>query len=434
MGFDPKKKRAGRRAMSAIAGLVAAATLVSPLAAYAADGGGGSGPGTDTGDGGNGGNGKVSWIYKDSYGAPTYETAVAALKAAGVSVMSGAQSKSTITQAVTDASNECVTRSRTHGDANPTCRLVGLGFVHTPDGSGDWYTGAHGSFNAKTWQDAYVASGIPGNTYEYRGVKYNTGNFFSDGKTNVNSLVQRETNKAPVAVVAIVLNQYEPPVDYKLTVTTNQQSAAMKVGSTDPVHDTVHANRNGSGLDETLNATAILHYDGHPNGYVAAKSAAKTFTMKNTGDTRTPDFTPADLGMKHWQHGNYWFDVQVSKQGHMQAAVDTTDREAAETYTVPDVPPEKPVKRIEKGTSASRMVNRTTITSGTGRGGYEMTFRDTITPNGVNYEISGYRLVDLTDNGRDVSGEFAINWDKAANTVTAVRTADKGEMPLDHQY
>ena len=154
MGFDPKKKRAGRRAMSAIAGLVAAATLVSPLAAYAADGGGGSGPGTDTGDGGNGGNGKVSWIYKDSYGAPTYETAVAALKSAGVSVMDGAQSKSTITQAVTDANNECVTRSRTHGDANPTCRLVGLGFVHTPDGSGDWYTGAHGSFNAKTWADA----------------------------------------------------------------------------------------------------------------------------------------------------------------------------------------------------------------------------------------------------------------------------------------
>ena len=434
MGFDPKKKRAGRRAMSAVAGLVAAATLVSPLAAYAADGGGGSGPGTDTGDGGNGGNGKVSWIYKDSYGAPTYETAVAALKSAGVSVMNGAQSKSTITQAVTDANNECVTRSRTHGDANPTCRLVGLGFVHTPDGSGDWYTGAHGSFNAKTWADAYKASGISGTTYYYQGVGYKTTDNFSDGKTNIDSLAAREMGKAPIAMVALVLNQYEPPVDYKLTVTTNQQSAAMKVGSTDPVHDTVHANRNGSGLDETLTATAILHYDGHPNGYVAAKSAAKTFTMKNTGDTRTPDFTPADLGMKHWQHGNYWFDVQVSKQGHMQAAVDTTDREAAETYTVPDVPPEKPVKKIEKGTSASRMVNRTTITSGTGRGGYEMTFKDTITPNGVNYEISGYRLVDLTDNGRDVSGEFAINWDKAANTVTAVRTADKGEMPLDHQY
>ena len=36
MGFDPKKKRAGRRAMIAIAGLVAAATLVSPLVAFAA--------------------------------------------------------------------------------------------------------------------------------------------------------------------------------------------------------------------------------------------------------------------------------------------------------------------------------------------------------------------------------------------------------------
>ena len=435
MGFDPqKRKRAGRRAMSAIAGLVAAATLVSPLAAYAADGGGGSGSGTGTGDGDDGGNGKVSWIYKDSFGSPTYETAVAAMRAAGVSVMDGANSRSTITKAVTDANGECQARSKANGDANPTCRLVGLGYVHTPDGSGDWYTGANGTFNAKTWADAYKASGISGTTYYYQGVGYKTTDNFSDGKTNVDSLAAREMSKAPVAVVAIVLNQYEPPVDYRLTVTTNQQSVAMKVGSTDPVHDTVHANRNGSGLDETLNATAVLHYDGHPNGYVAAKSVAKKFTMRNTGDTRTPDFTPADFGMKHWQHGNWWFDIQVAKQGHMQAAVDTADREAAETFTVPDVPPEKPVKRIDKGTSASRMVNRTAITSGTGRGGYEMTFKDTITPNGVDYEISNYRLVDLTDGDKDVSGEFTINWDKANNLVTAVRSADKGEMPLDHEY
>ena len=51
MGFDQKRKRAGRRTMSAIAGLVAAATLVSPLVAYAGTGGAGSGSGSGSGDG-----------------------------------------------------------------------------------------------------------------------------------------------------------------------------------------------------------------------------------------------------------------------------------------------------------------------------------------------------------------------------------------------
>ena len=433
MVSEKNDKRRGLRLRPLVAGLVAAATLLSPCVAYAGEGGAGSGSGSGSGDGTAGGNGKVSWVYRDSWGAPTRENAVAAMDSIGVRNLGGTQSNQALDQALNQANTECADRSKAEGLSNAQCRLVGLGFVHTPGSTGDYYTGANGTFNADVWKAAYNSSGIPNNTYTYQGAKYTTASRFNDGVTTINALATREMGKASVAVVAIVLNQAEPPVDYKLTVTTNQQSAAMKVGSTDPVHDTVHANRNGSGLDESLNATAILHYDGHPNGYVAAKSATKTFTMKNAGDTRTPDFTPADLGMKHWQHGNYWFDIQVSKQGHMQAAVDTTDREAAETYTVPDVPPETPVKKIEKGTSASRMVNRTTITSGTGRGGYEMTFRDTITPNGVNYEISDYRLVDLTDNGRDVSGEFAINWDKAANTVTAVRTADKGEMPLDHQ-
>ena len=80
------------------------------------------------------------------------------------------------------------------------------------------------------------------------------------------------------------------------------------------------------------------------------------------------------------------------------------------------------------------MTNRTVITYGTGKGGYEMAFKDEITADGVDYTVDNYRLVDKSDNDRDVSGEFQIGWDKAANTVTAVRTADKGEMPLDHKY
>ncbi len=33
-----------------------------------------------------------------------------------------------------------------------------------------------------------------------------------------------------------------------------------------------------------------------------------------------------------------------------------------------------------------------------------------------------------------MSGEFTIAWDRKTDTVSAVRSADKGEMPLDHQY
>ena len=421
--------------MSAIAGLVAAATLVSPLAAYAADGGGGSGSGSGSGDGTAGGNGKVSWIYKDSYGAPTYETAVAALKAAGVSVMDGVQSKSTITQAVTDANNECVTRSRTHGDANPTCRLVGLGFVHTPDGSGDWYTGAHGSFNADVWKAAYNSSGIPNNTYTYQGVGYRTSDRFSDGVTTINALATREMGKAPVAVVALVLNQYEPPVDYDLTVTTNhKQRTDLKVGSTDPIGDTLHASNNGSSIKENLNGTAVIHYEGQKNGYVAAKTVSKPITFANSGDTPLDKLaTPADFGLSHWQEGQYWIDIQVARQGKMKSAVDTTDKDPSETWTVSAEPPTPPTKTIDEGVSADSMTNRTVITYGTGKGGYEMTLKDKITANGVDYTVDDYKLVDKTDNDRDVSNEFTVTWDRKTDTVSAVRTADKGEMPLDHK-
>ena len=70
------KKRRGLRPL--VAGIVAAATLLSPCVTYAGDGGAGSGPGSGIGTG------KVSWVYKDSWGAPTRENAVAAMDSIGV--------------------------------------------------------------------------------------------------------------------------------------------------------------------------------------------------------------------------------------------------------------------------------------------------------------------------------------------------------------
>lgn len=432
MGFARKKA-----VKAAVAGLAAGAMLLTAMPAYAGIGSGGGGV---HGGGNVGPSGDILYLQDDSnytdspaqgWGQASIDYALQAMRNSGYKIPTDDSYAivSRIKSSCTEAINQAVA-DKSDGDATQA-RVIGVAatIADGSDGLVPWGT------NPTDFRNRFDANwnALGDKSDDLKGYDSTWVQKVHDKFTDQ---ITTTGNQYPtgVQVVCVAVNNQQPPRDYDLTVTTNQQSAAMRVGSTDPVHDTVHANRNGSGLDESLNATAILHYDGHPNGYVAAKSAAKTFTMKNAGDTRTPDFTPADLGMKHWQHGNYWFDIQVSKQGHMQAAVDTTDREAAETYTVPDVPPETPVKKIEKGTSASRMVNRTTITSGTGRGGYEMTFKDTITLNGVNYEISDYRLVDLTDNGRDVSGEFAINWDKAANTVTAVRTADKGEMPLDHQY
>lgn len=207
----------------------------------------------------------------------------------------------------------------------------------------------------------------------------------------------------------------------------------MQVGSTDPIGDVIHADNGGSAIRETLNGTAIIHYENGP--YLPAKSVSKPISFPSNGDTQLDDLaSPKDFGMEHWAEGTYWIDIQVPKQGRMQAAVDTADRDPAESWKVSSVPPEPPVKKIEDGVSADRMTNRTTITYGTGRGGYEMRFRDVIEPNGVEYSVDNYRLIDRIDGNRDVSGEFEINWDKASNTVSAARSADKGEMPMDHVY
>ncbi|WP_425594083.1 DNA topoisomerase [Bifidobacterium bifidum] len=120
-----------------VAGIVAAATLLSPCVAYAGDGGAGSGPGSGPGSGI--GTGKVSWVYKDSWGAPTRENAVAAMASIGVRNFGGAQSNQAIDQALNQANTECVNRSKSEGRGSAQCRLVGLGFVHMWEAVGDDY-------------------------------------------------------------------------------------------------------------------------------------------------------------------------------------------------------------------------------------------------------------------------------------------------------
>lgn len=422
-------KKIGNSVKAAVALVAAAATLASPTVALA-DSGGGTGSGGN--GGGTGGSASIHWKYNESW--PASPSGVrSALSAMGYPDAGGNGNDATIRSSLSQAINQC--NSSFTGTGPADCRLVAVGIVGN-DNYHKWYQGSNWE-DATAWANAWTAE-TSGRTYYYQGTGYQTSMSWHDkiGTRSVNSMVKDNVMadlSASIRVVVLAKNQPAQP-KYKLSVTTAQSSpAAMTVGSVSPVHDVITTSANGSSIRENVSAKVIMHYDGQRNGYVAAKSAEKTMTLGNTGTANSPDFTPSDFGMSQWQEGTYWFDVQVAKQGKMAAAVDTTDREASESFPVAAVPPSKPSKSIQEGTSADQMVNRTTITTGTGRGGYEMTIQDRITPNGVNYSIDKYKLVDTTS-GADVSGDFTITWDRNANTVTAVRTAAKGEMPLDHTY
>lgn len=319
MGSTNKNKKWGKAALAA---MVAAATLCTPVAgAFAADGGGGSGTGSGTGDGTAGGEGQISWVYKDSFGAPTRENVKAAMQAAGVKSMDGAESNGAIDEAVTNANNECVARAKASGNQNPECRLVSVGFVHTPGKSGDWYTGANGGFNAKKWADAYKAAGISGTTYYYQGVGYKTTDNFSDGQTNIDSLAAREMAKAPRSVVAIVLDQDEPPVDTPPAPPTKHITEGVSADSmTNTTTIESKTGRKGTKLD--FKDT----FDPHGQKYtvsnlkVTDKTANKDMTGSYTFNTANGATPSGNVLTATWNGGNlpddhdfeFTFDVTVS--------------------------------------------------------------------------------------------------------------------------
>lgn len=420
-----------------MAALTAGALALGCLApaAFAEGGGGGSGEG----GGGSGGQvpsqtADVHWIYKDSWPA-TLDGMKQAIRDSGTTLSSDLEDGSNqfvdMNAILADAISECKASYTGEGDAE--CRMVAVGYARLGNGV---FSGSYVSSNARQrWESQWAAEGR--GTYQYQGQSYTTGTTWTDrlGVRSVDSLVQDSINANPDASFrVVVLAKNQPPVDYPLTVTTShRQQTDMQVGSTTPVGDTIHANNGGSSIKETLHGTAIVHYDGGP--YTPTGSVSKPISFANSGDTVIDNLaSPGDFGMDSWAEGTYWIDIQVPRQGSMQAAVDTTDRDPAETWKVSAVPPADPVKSIEEGVSADRMTNRTTITYGTGRVGYELSFRDVIEPNGVDYTVDGFTLVDATDNNRDVSNEFEIGWDRASNTVSAVRSADKGMMPFDHEY
>lgn len=432
MGSTNNKRR------KALALLTAAATLAGGLTAGTAYAGGegGNRPGIDGGSGAA----LQFWQYKDSadgsWGPATKIASVSAAMAAAGVTMDDSDGKAA--GALKDANDRCEAgfKQRHPGEGDGDCRVVAVGAVAGNGTTTSVWDGS-GHYDASVWKDNWNKYVAPGD-YNYAGSRhYKTSTAFDDDPSMSVDKIMENYISDTASIVVIALDKYQPaPPNYDLTVTTtHSQRTDLKVGATDPIGDTLHASNNGSSIKESLNGTAIIHYEGQKNGYVAAKTVSKPITFANNGDTPLSNLaTPADFGMSHWQEGQYWIDIQVAQQGKMKAAVDTADKDPSETWNVSAEPPTPPSKTIDDGVSADGMTNRTVITYGTGKGGYEMAFKDKITANGVDYSVDNYRLVDKNDNDRDVSNEFTINWDKAGDTVTAVRTADKGEMPLDHQY
>ena len=431
----PKKKAV----KAAVAGLAASAMLLTAMPAYAGIGSGGIGVhgGSNVGPSGD-----ILYLQDDSnytdsptqgWGQASIDYALQAMRNSGYKIPTDDSYAivSRIKSSCTEAINQAVA-DKSDGDATQA-RVIGVAatIADGSDGLVPWGT------NPTDFRNRFDANwnALGDKSDDLKG--YNA--------TWVKKVYDKFANQIAVTGqqyptggqgVGVAVNNQQPPRDYDLTVTTtHKQKTDLKVGSTDPIGDTLHASNNGSSIKENLNGTAIIHYEGQKNGYVAAKTVSKPITFANSGDTQLDNLaTPADFGMSHWQEGQYWIDIQVAKQGKMKEAVDTTDKDPSETWNVSAEPPTPPVKTIDDGVSADSMTNRTVITYGTGKGGYEMAFKDKITPNGVDYSVDNYKLVDKSDNDRDVSGEFTIDWDRKTDTVTAVRTADKGEMPLDHQY
>ncbi len=426
MSFKTNK----RVARSVTAGLLAASMLLGGMSAGTAFAGDGGGSGSGGGGGTVPGNMSIKWKVKESWAA-SRAGVEAALTEMGYPVNAGDTNAGTvIDKAINEANADCAASYTGTDDA--ACRLVAVGIAVS---NGKWWSANHID-NKDDWMTAWAAE-VSGKTYDYNGTAWEAATKWTDktGIRNVNTLANEVVTAnlgAALRVIVLAKNQPAPP-NYTLTITTDQQSANVKAGTAGVVRDVIHASNGGSSIRENVNAEVILHYKGQAQGYAAEQQVSKKVTIKNSGDTTSPDFTPSDFGWNLWADGTYWFDVHVAKQGKMAEAVDTKDEEASETFNLASVRPKNPEKTITKGTSASRMTNTTTITTGTGQGAWEMTISDQINPNGVNYSVDNFRIVDKTDNNRDLSGEFEMKWDKAKNLVTAVRTSDKGVMPADHE-
>lgn len=262
-----------------------------------------------------------------------------------------------------EALNEAIARGQAAGGSNVTARVVGIMYATNNGNNGGAAARSAQYFYDKA--EEWRSDGYPGmynRSAEIAGFIYNlaqTGVGKASGLPNDgNAYGEPYVSTACVAVNSeepVGISAPPPPPTYDLTVTTDHASTVTEAGSTVPVYDTIHASRGGKGADENIDAEVVLTYEG-PEGN---KSVTKTASIANNGDTKSPEFTPADFGWTSWpatgEGKSFWFDVKVAKQGNMNEAVDTADREASESWTVK---PKNPVKVLTNGETGSGLTDK----------------------------------------------------------------------------
>lgn len=259
-----------------------------------------------------------------------------------------------------EALNEAIARGQAAGGSNVTARVVGIMYATNNGNNGGAAARSAQYFydKAEEWRtDGYP--GMYNRSAEIAGFIYNlaqTGVGKASGLPNDGNAY----GEPYVSTACVAVNSEEPvgisaPPTYDLTVTTDHASTVTEAGSTVPVYDTIHASRGDKGVDENVDAEVVLTYEG-PEGN---KSVTKTASIANNGDTKSPEFTPADFGWTSWpatgEGKSFWFDVKVAKQGNMNEAVDTADREASESWTVK---PKNPVKVLTNGETGSGLTEK----------------------------------------------------------------------------
>jgi hypothetical protein len=259
--------------------------------------------------------------------------------------------------ACTDALNEAIARGQANGGKNVQARVVGIMYAINDGVNGGG--AARGKHHFYDKVDEWSNAGYPGLTN--RSTELGS---FVDGlaRTGVDKGAAA-ANDSLVSAACVAVNSEEPqgistPPTYDLAVTTDHASTVTEAGSTVPVYDTIHASRGDKGVDENIDAEVVLTYEG-PEGEGSNKSVTKTASIANNGDTKSPEFTPADFGWTSWpatgEGKSFWFDVKVAKQGNMNEAVDTADREASESWTVK---PKNPVKVLTNGETGSGLTEK----------------------------------------------------------------------------
>lgn len=404
------RKAVATAALMAFAGAALLGTGVNPALADGPNGGSGGTPGGNLGAAGSL---DIRYAFFDD-AVPNPQGGAASVSQGwgqdsidwftGKAGITGTPMANKLQTSCTEALNEAITRGQAAGGKDVQARVVGIMYAinNGVNGGGAARGKQHFYDKVTEWSNA----GYPGLSNR----STELGSFISDLARTGADKGSAVADDGFVSAACVAVNSEEPqgistPPTYDLTVTTDHASTVTEAGSTVPVYDTIHASRGDKGVDENVDAEVVLTYEG-PEGEGSNKSVTKTASIANNGDTKSPEFTPADFGWTSWpatgEGKSFWFDVKVAKQGNMNEAVDTADREASESWTVK---PKNPVKYLMNGENGSQLKDQdvlaasmfynANITAHSNGYSSEMTITDTV--NTADVTIGGK---DADDAGR----------------------------------